>query len=141
MPFTQVIYASSATQVFSKDELTELLKTSRANNRELGVTGILLFKDGNFLQVLEGEDAVLDPLLKKIGNDPRHTGLVVYPRKAIDEREFPNWSMAFRDLNDPELATLPGFSEFLNTSFLDTSLLNNSPRVKHLISVFASSIR
>lgn len=141
MPLTQIIYASSATEAFSKEALSELLKKSRKKNHEAGISGILLYKDGNFLQVLEGEQSALDALIGTISRDPRHSGLLVYSKKPIEQREFPNWSMAFRDIQDPELASLPGYSELLNTSFLDTDLQTNSPRVKHLISVFASSIR
>lgn len=47
-----LIYTSSAVELFREDELVELLKTSRDNNRRRGITGMLLYNDGNFLQVL-----------------------------------------------------------------------------------------
>lgn len=141
MSLMQVIYASTATHPFSKDDLKELLAISRANNQERKVSGLLLYKDGNFLQVLEGEEDILSQLLRKIDNDPRHFGMMVYSRREIVERDFPDWSMAFRDLDDPNLVSIPGYNEFLNTSLADKQLLANSPRVRNLVSVFAESIR
>lgn len=141
MPLVQVIYASSATELFEKDELIALLETSRANNHAVDVTGILLYKDGNFLQVLEGPEPAVDTLLARIAKDQRHKRVMVFFRQTIENRDFPHWSMAFRDLKDPELAKLPGFNEFLNLSLADPSLLSDSPRVRQMISVFAKSIR
>lgn len=141
MPLVQVIYASSATEIFEKDELIALLETSRANNHAVDVTGILLYKDGNFLQVLEGPEPAVDTLLARIAKDQRHKRVMVFFRQTIENRDFPNWSMAFRDLKDPVLTKLPGFNEFLNLSLADPSLLSDSPRVRQMISVFAKSIR
>ena len=57
--FFFVAYASSASTDFSPEELTDLLAVSRARNAAAGVTGLLVYKGGNFLQALEGpEDAV-----------------------------------------------------------------------------------
>ena len=49
------IYASASTVSFTKDEITELLAIAQRNNGALGVTGMLLYEDGSFFQVLEGE--------------------------------------------------------------------------------------
>lgn len=110
----QLVYVSSATHPFSKPELRALLEKSRANNHRLGVTGMLLYKDGNIMQVLEGERETLEPLFKTIGKDPRHKGVIELINQAIETRQFRDWSMGFRDLNDPDLASVPGYSDFLN---------------------------
>ena len=68
-----LVYTSIAAREFSKEDHTELLKKSRAANELLGVTGMLLFSEGNFFQVLEGEPEVVDALYTKISRDPRHT--------------------------------------------------------------------
>lgn len=62
----QIVYASSATKAFSKAELVELLTQVRAKNSRLGVTGMLLYKDGNFLQVIEGEEAIIRGLYQSL---------------------------------------------------------------------------
>ena len=51
----QLVYVSAATHAFTKSELLELLNKARANNQRLGITGLLLFKDGDFIQLLEGD--------------------------------------------------------------------------------------
>jgi len=55
-----LVYVSSAVTFFSSAELVTLLEKSRANNTRLGISGLLLYKDGNTMQLLEGErDIVL----------------------------------------------------------------------------------
>ncbi len=58
-------YVSSAVRPFAEDELADLLAVSRQNNARLGITGMLLYKDGNFMQVLEGEEAEVRTLYEK----------------------------------------------------------------------------
>lgn len=115
MALVSLVYASSATRPFAAAGLAELLARSRENNARLGVTGMLLHKDGNFMQVLEGEAEAVRRLFDRIGRDPRHTGLIVLRHEERQEREFAEWSMAFQNLDLPEARALPGYSEFLNT--------------------------
>lgn len=112
-----LVYLSSATTHFSDDGLTELLQLSRVNNARLNITGMLLYNDGNFIQVLEGPDDAVRKLYNKIARDPRHSGLTTVIQDIIQTRNFPNWSMGFKRVD--KLSTdLPGFSNF----FADTSL-------------------
>jgi hypothetical protein len=60
----------------------------------------LLYADGNFMQALEGEEAVLDDLTTKIGRDPRHKAMKMLLRWPIAQRQFDRWSMALRRLAD-----------------------------------------
>ena len=70
----QMIYTSAATKPISPKELQELLVISRRNNIRDGITGMLLFEDGTFLQVLEGEEEVCRPNLpQESPGDPRVT--------------------------------------------------------------------
>lgn len=141
MPLIQIAYASSATKHFSKEELLELLTKSRRKNQENGITGLLLYKSGNILQILEGESDVIKRTLQRIELDTRHRGLLTIFKRNIEEREFPDWSMAFRNLNDPETDRLPGYNELLNLSFDPESLLEDSSQVEQLIGTFAKTIR
>jgi hypothetical protein len=98
-----LVYVSSATQLFSEEDLRALLAQSRDKNKRLGLTGLLLYKDGNFMQVLEGsEDAVLGTYAT-IQGDPRHHGILELIRQPIQEREFASWSMGFKNLKDVNL--------------------------------------
>lgn len=83
----QLIYVSHAVERFSERQLKDLLILSRDANKEHGVTGLLLYNDGNFMQVIEGESAEIDQLYLNITNDPTHTGVTLliktYRYKAI----------------------------------------------------------
>jgi Sensors of blue-light using FAD len=61
---------------FSTEELTDLLRKSRDNNAALGITGMLLYKDGNFMQVLEGDEERVRALATKVSQDRRHRGFI-----------------------------------------------------------------
>lgn len=141
MHLVQLTYASSATKPFSKEELIDLLTNSRRNNSEKGITGMLLYKSGNFLQILEGKADTVESTLRRIESDPRHKGVITILKKAIAQPEFPDWSMAFRNLNDAETDRIPGFNEFLNLSFDPESLQEDSSQVERLIGTFAQAIR
>ncbi|PPD35743.1 MAG: hypothetical protein CTY19_01480 [Methylomonas sp.] len=110
----QLVYVSSATTPFSNAELLELLTKSRIKNSKLGITGMLLYKDGNFMQLLEGEDNTVRQLFETISHDPRHHNSIVLIDEPAETAYFGDWSMGFRDLSDKSLETLPGFSQILN---------------------------
>lgn len=110
----QIIYASTATHLMSEQELTDILTKARANNEQLGVTGMLLYNSGNFLQVLEGDEANVNAIYNKISQDDRHYNLTKIFSKPIASREFGEWSMGFRSWSDESIQTIPGYSQFLN---------------------------
>ena len=94
MPF-RLIYSSEAAPDLATADLEEMLAESRIRNRARGITGVLVFVEGVFLQILEGEkDNVLD-LMETIERDPRHRGVKVFHERETDERAFASWSMAY----------------------------------------------
>ncbi|HEX2876769.1 MAG TPA: BLUF domain-containing protein [Polyangiaceae bacterium] len=108
----QVIYSSAAVAPFSELQLTDLLRAARINNGLLGVTGILLYHEGSFLQALEGDERVLTSLVEKIGKDKRHHRLVTLLRRQVDARHFEQWQMGFASMKAlPK--NMPGFSDYL----------------------------
>lgn len=131
-----LVYISSATQPFSVDDLSTLLAVSRKNNAELGITGMLLYKDGNFMQVLEGDERTVRALYEKIGVDPRHSGEITLQQGFVDERQFPDWSMGFRDLNSPEIRATQSYSEFLNTPLTGQEFSGDPSRSQKLLLTF-----
>ena len=130
------LYVSSATRPFSKAELVELLERSRLNNTRLGLTGMLLYKDGNFMQVLEGEESETQRLMAAIERDPRHTGFVRLIRGETEDRQFPDWSMGFRDLSSPDVSSLEGYSEFLNTPLTGAEFAADPSKAQRLLLMF-----
>ena len=91
----QLIYGSSATGAFDDDHLVEILRASRRNNPAVGVTGALLFADGNFMQVLEGPREAVEGVYRRVCGDARHRNVLVLYDREVPERTFGEWSMGF----------------------------------------------
>jgi hypothetical protein len=110
------IYASRATAQFSVQDLPELLRAARAANAARDVTGMLLYIDGNFFQVLEGEQTVVDALFEHLSHDPRHTRVTRIIHEPIFERDFGNWTMGYAQLEVRELAQELGSNDFFSAA-------------------------
>ena len=94
MPF-RLIYSSEAAPGLAATELEVMLAESRIRNRAHGITGVLVFVDGAFLQILEGEKNDVLDLMERIEQDPRHRGVKVFLEAETDGRAFASWSMAY----------------------------------------------
>jgi hypothetical protein len=95
----RIIYVSRASAPLPL-ELKDILTWSREHNRVLGVTGVMGFIDGLYLQCLEGEASVVNTLFKRIEQDSRHSTLKILVNKPVSERAFPGWSMGLLTWND-----------------------------------------
>ncbi len=86
-------------------EIATILASARRKNRERGITGALIFSDGLFAQVLEGERDSIEAVFEIIQCDMRHREVTMLHLSPVDERSFGEWSMAFGgldgDLSDP----------------------------------------
>ena len=89
----RMMYASRAVPAVDQEELVTILRQSKANNPGIGVTGVLCFSGGIFLQVLEGGRSAVNRLYNRIAADPRHTDVEVLLYEEIGERRFASWSM------------------------------------------------
>lgn len=119
----------------------ELLNGSVQRNTQAGITGLLLYQSGAFMQALEGELAAVTRLFGKISHDPRHHHVIRLIHGPIPERHFPNSAMAFRDLNSAELRILPGYSEFLNTPLNGELYAKDVSKCQRLLLLFKQNIR
>lgn len=131
-----LVYVSSANTLFSPSELVDLLAQCHEQNATVGITGMLLYKDGNFMQVLEGEEEAVRALHSKISRDPRHQGLLTLAQGPLAERQFPDWSMGFRDLNAANVLTIPGYNEFLSTPLTGKEFSGDPTRCQKLLMMF-----
>ncbi|RAU20053.1 hypothetical protein CU669_20470 [Paramagnetospirillum kuznetsovii] len=91
----QIIYASATVAPMSDDELGALLAQSRDKNAHDDITGLLVYENGSFLQVIEGLEDRVSPLFDRIKLDPRHNRVRLLPTKNVAEREFGDWVMAY----------------------------------------------
>lgn len=104
-----LIYASHATRDWTDQELFDLLSTSRLRNAHLGITGLLVYAQRRFLQILEGEQSQVLELYDSIKHHPGHKNAMVLLDDEIEERLFPDWSMGFERLDEDELSSISGF--------------------------------
>tara|TARA_R110002074_G_scaffold322133_1_gene492673 strand:+ start:1624 stop:2070 length:447 start_codon:yes stop_codon:yes gene_type:complete len=116
-PIHQLVYISAAEHEFTEKELQELLVQARENNESLGITGMLLFHEGSFIQSLEGEKELVEKLYEKIGKDDRHSESRVIFRGQLAERDFDSWSMGFYRSTQSSFENLEGFHKFLKSGF------------------------
>lgn len=137
----QLIYASSARELMSEAALLELLDVSRRNNRQRDITGILLYRGGNFLQVLEGPEREVDALYQTITKDERHSGVLLIARRAIETRDFPDWEMSFVNLESMNAEDVPGYSTLLSEPFDGESFVKRPSLAYHFVNVFKTHIR
>ena len=137
----QIVYTSTASAPLSHDDLRDLLKGSHERNKRAGITGLLLYKDHQFMQVIEGEEAATIALYSKINRDPRHHHVITLLHEHIQERQFPESLMAYRDLNHASSKEIPGYSEFLNTPLNGELFKNDIPKCQRLLLLFKKNIR
>jgi len=113
--FRHFTYVSSATHLLDAGELAAILEVSRVNNERDGITGMLLYKGGNFMQTVEGPEQAVELLRARLESDPRHHGLAVLIDGTRPQRIFDGWTMGFREVGSQNLSDVPGYSEFLDT--------------------------
>jgi hypothetical protein len=123
----RIIYLSSGIKIFSDEEINDLLKVSRNNNEKNGITGLLLYSDGNFIQILEGEKEAVVNTYKKIVNDVRHRNIILVISEPIKKRNFKDWKMGFSIVDNDFLEKHPEINPF--------NMKKNS-KIDAIISVF-----
>jgi len=89
---------STAKNLFTENELENLMEKSKQNNKKIDVTGLLLTKGKTFIQCLEGEKDNVEELYSKIENDDRHDDVIELIEEEIDSRIFTDWSMGYRNI-------------------------------------------
>ena len=89
----RLMYASRAVAGADSAELGAILKHSKHHNAEHGITGVLCFAQGQFVQVLEGGRPAVNALYQRILADPRHEGVQLLGYEEIDERRYAGWAM------------------------------------------------
>lgn len=136
----QLVYVSSAKTKFSEAELEALLDQSRRKNTRLGLSGILLYADGNFMQLLEGEEKQVRSMYTRIAEDPRHDGCMILISGPAAERTFPDWTMGFRNLASAEVRALPGYNSFMNHDARGDTFPTDPNRALSLLRTFRANL-
>jgi hypothetical protein len=112
-----LIYVSAARELLGDAELDGILASSARNNAAHGITGMLLYASGSFMQVLEGEEADVERTYARILPDRRHQSPFVIERGPIPARSFGSWSMGFRRLGPRDAALHPQYAPLFAGGF------------------------
>jgi hypothetical protein len=115
-------------------DLMALLTQARENNRQLQITGMLLYHKQNFLQVLEGNKTVIEDLFKRIVRDTRHDSVTLLVKRPIQHREYSRWEMKFTNLDELDLSKIPGYAPYRNLP--DSNPFEASSFSYNLLTVF-----
>jgi Sensors of blue-light using FAD len=141
MPY-QIIYSSKSATPMQMDDLEDLLEHARHSNAEKGITGALVYVDGVFLQILEGELEAIQDLMGKISKDFRHETVTVLMEGAVPSASFSDWEMAYVSATREQVAQWAGLSGTIAIPEI-LSDLREDPRIatrvaKNILSVLLS---
>ncbi|MVN77756.1 hypothetical protein GO988_15590 [Hymenobacter sp. HMF4947] len=107
-----IIYSSQAKKAMTLTTLVVLLMQARALNERQHVTGALVYGAGQFMQVMEGEEAVIKDLYERIVQDPRHHDVRKLAEGPIATRSFAQWAMAFGEVPADKFEVLCRVAEY-----------------------------
>ena len=135
-PLYHLGYVSTEAVKFSEERLVALLSEARNANADRDVTGLLLYREGSFYQVLEGSESAVMATFRDIEGDPRHKEVRILFDGETDAREFADWTMGFLNLDEVDVGTLSGYSDFMTRDAQPQEFLENLSRGKRLALMF-----
>lgn len=107
MALYRLIYVSQAVAGLEYPDFIQILQKSEFNNKQVGITGMLVFGDSMFLQVLEGSRRLVSQTYNRILLDKRHVNAELINFSEIEHRDFGAWSMKVAQLNNqPEVRNI-----------------------------------
>jgi len=92
--------------------LENIVRTAKVKNKMSGITGVLFYENGHFLQALEGEKTTIEATYKKIENDPRHNQIIKIIDEPIEKRSFDDWSLDTFYIDTPALINMDTLVSF-----------------------------
>jgi hypothetical protein len=110
-PMLSIVYSSTAERSFDDVDLAQLLAQSRTTNEAHGLTGLLVHREGRFLQLIEGEEDDVRERMAAILADDRHGRIATLMEEHITERQFPAWTMGMARYDARVAERIPGYRE------------------------------
>jgi hypothetical protein len=124
----RLAYVSTACDCLKLDDINNILDSSKVNNQAENITGILIYCNKHFFQILEGDENAVKELYEKIAIDCRHDNVIKIQEGEVEKRNFGNWSMAFKSYNK-ELKYLDNFNNEQFYSYIYSQLQDQSEDV------------
>lgn len=134
--FIQLLYLSNAKPELKQEELDSILRVSRENNPSRDITGLLVFANGVFIQVLEGPSSEVHKLFEKICDDTRHQEVAILGEYRGQERIFTKWSMGFLQSTLDELTRITGSASMIGREDILTLLANDEAEAVRFLKKF-----
>lgn len=104
MPLIRLLYSSQAADSMTYSLLVGIMAHAQTKNTARGITGILCYGSGQFLQALEGEREVVNAVYHEIAADTRHGSCQLVAVEEISDRAFPEWTMKVVNWEDGDSA-------------------------------------
>ena len=100
---SQLVYVSNRNPSCTQQEIEKILSACKKNNPPLNITGVLLYSDTKFIQLVEGDAKTIMALYDKIKKDDRHSAPLLIAYGPIKEKAFPSWHMGTKNISKNEL--------------------------------------
>lgn len=136
----RVTYTSHASRLFNRTSLATITAVSGRNNLKAEMSGLLVYHDRRFFQVLEGEEETLSRLMTRIAADPRHQGLAIVEHGAVQQRAFTTWRACCASDAVPAEET-KRFSALADLVPANSDLRGRDPNVRHHVRRFLAGLR
>ncbi|RYD55818.1 MAG: BLUF domain-containing protein [Sphingobacteriales bacterium] len=133
-----LVYNSKAAPLLTEQTLKNILAVSRENNTKAGITGILLYHNNHFIQVLEGEKEKVLSIYQKIALDGRHSLVLKKIEGYEPERTFAEWSMGFKSVSAKEYEEAEGYLDLPTDGLSQETAANSGSPVLILLRKFLS---
>lgn len=138
--YYEILYSSVATSHLERSELIDIAEISQRNNIELGVSGMLIYNNREFLQLLEGPREKVVSLMNKISEDPRHASIRIIWQHDIENKGFEKWDMGFVDMDDNDELLTGEYDQYTNESFAKISESEYATTGKSLLQVLTKKL-
>ncbi|MEL6244271.1 MAG: BLUF domain-containing protein [Pseudomonadota bacterium] len=137
----RLVYTSTAARMMAADDLNRILAASRANNARDGISGLLVYHDGCFLQVLEGEPEAVEQCYARIRRNPLHHSAILMMSETAPVRVFDGWRMAYKAFDDLPATQQRQFTDIRALSEEEGRGVKDHPAVGAVLLAFLSSFR
>jgi hypothetical protein len=104
-----LIYSSTASDDMNESVLKEILSEAERCNKLQNITGLLVYFDGSFIQMLEGKEEDVIETFERIKGDPRHVQIIKLFSGDVDKRHFLSWKMSLEVLDKAAFSNIEAY--------------------------------
>lgn len=129
----RITYISSESFKLSPDDLLSILGKCNENNPRLGITGMLIYGNGTFIQSVEGEEEIVKNTIMKISSDPRHKDFKILSEEIAELRLYDEFNMGFERLSEESFSKISSLKSLGLKQINSQFLIKNAQVVEDLL--------